>query len=353
VRRLRALVAYWALRKAADVELLRQVRRANMQRLQIDELSEAYVGQFAEKWEASRALASPELYHMCAISCCRTISVSFISPFRPTCPYCPKLSVSFSPGQIETMSNSQILPTSLHSLIHQMSGLLYWKPRRRATFRRCSVLLCHGQLLIFETALRGRTGAEIAYSHQGRAGATVALADDCYVYSGLAAADELLYQSQSAAGAAATAATAGTAAATSANALPRVYLEDGWRSAEEDTMTTFVVWRAARRQYFRAPAAADSAYADAANAVDADAADATTADGAGGGGHSGGGGGGGGGSGSMSRLLPRLRYVTTLGVPGHAMVFKARSRSERDRWVVSIATEIERLHQPEDIRLVS
>ncbi len=231
-----------------------------------------------------------------------------------------------------------------------MSGLLYWKPRRRATFRRCSVLLCHGQLLIFETALRGRTGAEIAYSHQGRAGAAVALADDCYVYSGLAAADELLYQSQSAAGAASTAATAGTAAATSANALPRVYLEDGWRSVEEDTMTTFVVWRAARRQYFRAPAAADSAYADAA-ADAADAADVTAADGTGGDGR--GGSGGGGGSSGMGRLLPRLRYVTTLGVPGHAMVFKARSRSERDRWVVSIATEIERLHQPEDIRLVS
>jgi hypothetical protein len=48
----------------------------------------------------------------------------------------------------------------------------------------------------------------------------------------------------------------------------------------------------------------------------------------------------------------RLRYVSSLGVPGRSMVFRARSRTERDRWVMSIGMEIERLQTQGDIRVV-
>lgn len=84
VTRLRALVRYWKLRKATDLELLSSGRQANLARLHIDEQYESYVGQFAQKWEVSKALASAELFHMCGISCCRTVSVSAFSyPFSP------------------------------------------------------------------------------------------------------------------------------------------------------------------------------------------------------------------------------------------------------------------------------
>ncbi len=78
IARLKALVRYWKLRKTADLELLNAVRQANLARLHIDEQSESYVGQFAQKWEVSQALASAELFHMCGVACCRTVAVSEI-----------------------------------------------------------------------------------------------------------------------------------------------------------------------------------------------------------------------------------------------------------------------------------
>lgn len=48
----------------------------------------------------------------------------------------------------------------------------------------------------------------------------------------------------------------------------------------------------------------------------------------------------------------RLRYVSRLGVPGRSIVFKTRSRAERDRWVMSIGMEIDRLQAGEEIRVV-
>jgi len=47
--------------------------------------------------------------------------------------------------------------------------------------------------------------------------------------------------------------------------------------------------------------------------------------------------------------------VTPLGRTGKAIVFKARSRLERDAWVMSIGMEIERLNAtlPEDIRVTA
>lgn len=95
------------------------------------------------------------------------------------------------------------------------------------------------------------------------------------------------------------------------SALPRVYREDNWTSIDEDTTTCFVVWHGRRKSFFRA---------------NADAGDGT--------------------------IKSSLKYVSSLGVPGRAMVFKTRSRAERDHWVMSISMEIERLQQAEDIRVV-
>ena len=76
VHRLRKLVRYWKARLAADVALYKTVRAQNLKQLDIDEESEAYIGQFGSKWEVTRSMASPELFNMCGISCCRAITVS-------------------------------------------------------------------------------------------------------------------------------------------------------------------------------------------------------------------------------------------------------------------------------------
>lgn len=76
VHRLRNLVRYWKARLAADVALYKTVRAQNLKQLDIDEESEAYIGQFGSKWEVTRSMASPELFNMCGISCCRAITVS-------------------------------------------------------------------------------------------------------------------------------------------------------------------------------------------------------------------------------------------------------------------------------------
>ncbi len=83
IARLRKLVHYWKLRLANDVEMLKAVRAQNLQRLEIDEETEAYLGQFGSKWEVTRSVASPKLFNVCGIACCRAIAVSnSTAPFR-------------------------------------------------------------------------------------------------------------------------------------------------------------------------------------------------------------------------------------------------------------------------------
>jgi len=251
--RLEKLVRYWKLRLADDMRLFQQVRQANLKTLDIDEESEAYLGQFGRKWEVTRSIASPQLFNMCGISCCRAIT---------------------------------------------MAGTLYHKPRRHTTFLRCGVILCHGQLLIFHGTLRERTGKEVPHIQHERQNAINL--KDCYIYSGLITEGDLLYQNQTF-----------DSNHPGHHALPRAYLEDGWTSTDEDTMTCFVIWQARKRSFFKAN-------------------------------EEGGGG----------KTRQRLRYVSQLGVPGRSIVFKTRSRAERDHWVMSIGMEIERLQQGEEIRIV-
>lgn len=179
-----------------------------------------------------------------------------------------------------------------------MSGTLYRKPKRHATFQRCGVILCHGRLLIFHGTLREVTGKEVLHiQHERQAAIDL---KTCYIYSGLVTEGDLLYQNR-----------------TFDNnhpghhALPRVYLEDGWTSTDEDTMTCFVVWQPRNKSLFKANEEQNS-----------------------------------------GKTRQRLRYVSKLGVSGRSIVFRARSRAERDHWVMSIGMEIDRLQAGEDIRVV-
>ena len=77
--RLTRISAYWKLRTSSDMELYKMVRRTNLETLEIDEEMESFIGQYARKWEVTRSVASPQLFNMCGISCCRTITVSWHS----------------------------------------------------------------------------------------------------------------------------------------------------------------------------------------------------------------------------------------------------------------------------------
>ena len=78
MERLKSLVKYWKSRVASDVDLLKAIRRANLNLFHIDEEMESVLGQFAQKWEVSRSVASSELYNMCGISSCRAITVCLL-----------------------------------------------------------------------------------------------------------------------------------------------------------------------------------------------------------------------------------------------------------------------------------
>ena len=279
--RLRDLAKYWTLRTAADISLYKSVRAENLELLNIDEPIEALVGQYAQKWEVARSAASPELYNLCGIACCRSV---------------------------------------------HMSGHLFHKSRQYGAFNRMLCILSHGKLLMFADALRGRDGKVLKQIHHERIG-TMDLRE-CYVYSGIATARDLLYQG-------------GTStfdrAKPGRHGLPRIWLDDGWSSSDEDTSTCFVIWHGKKSGWFRSQ-------------DDAAAVDSQQMERAAGAGHRSSGNAGAATQRGKGRL--RLRRVRKLGTEGKGMVFRARSRAEKDHWVLSIGMEIERLLQEDQVRVV-
>ncbi|KAK4631945.1 hypothetical protein CLAFUW4_02967 [Fulvia fulva] len=267
--RLKLLVAYWTERKRADMALYKTTREQNLQQLGIDERAEAVVGQFAYKWEVNQSYASPKLYNMCGISECRTI---------------------------------------------HHSGVLFRKPRKHTTFNRCHVVLSHGHLLIYQDTLRKRSGKKLVHIHHERI-ASISL-EGCYLYSGLLTEGDLLYQNQTF-----------DSNAPGHHALPRIYLEDSWTSTDEDAMTTFVIWHAKSKSWFKSSQNVDDVRVAERSSLESDS--------------------------KREKGKTKLTRVSQLGATGRSVVFKARSRAERDHWVLAIQVEIERLAaQNEEVRIV-
>ncbi|RAK98218.1 uncharacterized protein BO80DRAFT_427517 [Aspergillus ibericus CBS 121593] len=184
----------------------------------------------------------------------------------------------------------------------KISGQLYRKPRRHSTFKKTHVVLTAGKLLIFRSSLRKRNGVEVPHIHQNLE--TSIDLNDCYIYSGLLTDSDLLYANQTF-----------DSNHPGHHSLPRVYLSsDVYTSSDEDTAITFVIWQPLKKNLFRARE-----------------------------------------HGLTGQTKQRLKQVSTLGVHGRTIVFKARSRIEKDRWVLSIASEINRLQedQPEDVRIIT
>lgn len=241
VTRLRDLVVYWKSRDSLDMTLVRRTRNENLKDLHIDEEMEALIGQHARKWEVSQANVCPELYHTCGLSSCRAIT---------------------------------------------MFGTLYRKPQKHSTFTRFHVVLCHGELLLFDSTPRSKSGKPIPHIHHERH-SSVSL-QDCFIYSGMITAGDLIYEKQMY-----------DPNGPVRHALPRIYV-DGLTSQDEDKMLCFVLWQG-RRRGLRA-------------GKDGEGNEGWT-------------------------------VKERLGVGGgKALVFKAPTRVHRDVWVMNISLEIERLH---------
>ncbi|KAL5336119.1 Pleckstrin homology domain-containing protein [Aspergillus crustosus] len=256
IARLSALVNYWKAKTAADAAELKDIRQRNLEILGIDEEMESVIGQYAKKWEVKKAEASPLLHNMCSLLGCRPIKIS---------------------------------------------GQLYKKPRRHATFKRFHVVLTSGNLLVYNTSLRKSNGTETPHI-QSTLESSIDLST-CYIYSGILTENDLLYSNQTF-----------DSNHPGHGALPRAYLSsDTYTSSDEDTAITFVIWQPLRKGFFRARET---------------------------------------GEGGGTRQT--LKQVSKLGVHGRTIVFKARSRVEKDRWVLSIASEIDRLQEgkTEDVRLI-
>jgi hypothetical protein len=260
--RLRPLVRYWTHRRKGDITLYKETRSRNLNALDIDEVTEAEVGQVAQKWEVIKSYASSDLYNLCGVSACRSI---------------------------------------------HLSGPLFHKPRRHSTFSQCNVLLCQGQIILFQPTLRHHSGKAVPGTHSHRV--TSLSLSECYLYSGFLTEPELLYTNRTF-----------DPNRPGKTALPRIWREDGWSSADEDVMTTFVIWHGHKRSLFR------TSGSDGLNSGDGE-------------------------PGEAGGRIARLKLVSRLGVLGRSLVFKARSRAERDQWVLAISMEMERLRREEEVRV--
>lgn len=189
-----------------------------------------------------------------------------------------------------------------------LRGMLYQKPNKHTTFRHYYVVLTHGYVMLYSVYNRSvRGNAKHRADH--RRFQAISL-ENCYVYSGTATQQELMLRDRWF-----------DMNHPGSHSIPRVY-PDGWKSSEEESSRCFVLWFPTKRLIVDKDKNTKKRRAAAAAAAASDDAS----------------------SGAFS-TGPGVKMANRLGVTGISMVFMARSRQERDIWVTSLNTEVERLIQ--------
>ncbi|QLL32037.1 hypothetical protein HG536_0C02060 [Torulaspora globosa] len=185
-------------------------------------------------------------------------------------------------------------------------GVLYQKPKKHSTFTKYLVVLVPGFLILYKPFKRTVTGFSreiIDYKHY----LTLSVAD-CYLYSGATSKVDLLNRRDKI-----------QELASQSKSLPRAY-PDGWRSLEDESARCFTLWFGKKRAKLAASRKAGSEKGTQQKFEKPD-------------------------SHKNFESNPKVfQMVTRLGVSGKSMVFMARSRQERNLWVLSISSEIERLN---------
>lgn len=186
----------------------------------------------------------------------------------------------------------------------KMSGILFCKTRRHNRFERQGLILTDGVLIFFQAYIRSVTGRQLSQTHYNRVH-TLDLRN-CYVYSGPITRHDILYWDE-----------------TSSSDFPRrttaskVYLRDGWTSSDDSASTTFVIWQNNRKTVSHTE-----------GKLRGDETEEGT------------------------EGYNRWTRLPTLGVKGRSFVFQTRSRIDRDLWVLALQTEVDRLQEEEDVRIV-
>ncbi|KAK7204104.1 Pleckstrin homology domain-containing protein [Myxozyma melibiosi] len=186
ISRLDELRIYWQARLEADARALTRLKADNLEQLHIDEEMESHIGEAASKWEALRGIADPQIYNVCPLSFCRSIT---------------------------------------------MKGPLFFKLRKQASFKLNYIVICHGHLLIYEEQSRTTSGVEVPKIYRKKR--DVIPLKECYAYSGILTEADLMQHNNS----------FNVSAAPGMFSMPRIYA-DGTTASDDEFSRCFVLWRA-------------------------------------------------------------------------------------------------------------
>ncbi|SCU90396.1 LADA_0F03752g1_1 [Lachancea dasiensis] len=286
VSKLSSLSVYWKHRKAEDTRSMWSAKVENLNYLKMPESEESNISENTPKWVTDRGVANDEIHNASAQAIMRPI-----------------------------ISN----------------GVLYQKNHKHSTFKKFFVILTPGYLILYQYFKSGK----INYSKKvcdHRHHVTIPI-EECYVYSGNLTSLDLLERDKQF-----------DYLNPGKKPLPRVY-SDGWRSSESEGTRCFTLWFGTKRAVsnysflfsqssntrWRTASSTDTLGATSPKADCAKSKKRTSETG----------------ELSMEDDLKKnpgfIHLATRLGVSGRALVFMARSRQERDQWVLRIHSELERL----------
>lgn len=240
--RLRMLSTYWTARLKADQDIMWSMKNKNLRTFNIDETQEKYLSASAPKWMTEISSAS------------------------------------------ELMLDTST-PAISRSIIHY--GYIYHKSRKHSVFRKYLMILVPEFIVLYRCS--NTTTCEKIRKIVGNEHYMTIPIQKCYIYSGSLTEQELLERDKDF-----------NSISPGSHGLFRVY-EDGWKSMDEESSRTFVLWFPSKRLLLER--ADDDKPGEKARAI---------------------------------------KVVSKLGVLGRSMVFMCRSRQERDLWMKKLYEELER-----------
>lgn len=194
----------------------------------------------------------------------------------------------------------------LRPILHR--GVLHQKPKKHSVFSKYWVVLIPGFLILYRYFRRSKTGyakPSVDHAHY----MTIPI-EQCYVYSGTLTELDLLDRDKTF-----------DEFNPGSHSLPRIY-DDGWRSSETETSRCFTLWFGKKRILSKSPKNSQN-QSDCSNSPQvSDLKDEPNGN---------------------AQNPNMIKMVKQHGVSGRSMVFMARSRQERDIWVLSLHYELERL----------
>ncbi|GAV52798.1 hypothetical protein ZYGR_0AI00800 [Zygosaccharomyces rouxii] len=195
----------------------------------------------------------------------------------------------------------------LRPILHR--GVLHQKPKKHSVFSKYWVVLIPGFLILYRYFRRSKTG--YAKPSIDRVHYMTIPIEECYVYSGTLTELDLLDRDKTF-----------DEFNPGSHSLPRIY-DDGWSSSETETSRCFTLWFGKKRILSRSSKNLQDQKSQSSSPQISDLKNEPA-------------------SGNLQNPN-MIRVVRQLGVSGRSMVFMARSRQERDIWVLSLHYELERL----------